>query len=172
MSNAYGNTFIILDDPATPADPIGNPRPACADGRDNDGDGQGRLPTDEGCAFANDNTETGGVQPGIDASHLLRAARVAVSRPHVRRGRKNCSGTGKTPYPREQLLIDTGLHDKADATQRFDFDMVVTRIASDGFFVQDTKGQTHRRQWRACRASPACSPSTSARRRACASAID
>ena len=142
VSNAYGNTFIIADDLGySPADPIGNPRPACADGRDNDGDGKVDFPTDEGCAFANDNTETGGTfSQGSTPPIYYALPRVADLRGLTcDADGKNCSGTGKTPYPREQLLIDTGLHDKADATQRFDFDMVVTRIASDGFFVQDTK---------------------------------
>lgn len=142
VSNAYGATFIIADDLGySPADPVGDPRPACADGIDNDGDGKVDFPTDEGCAFANDNTETGGTfsqgstQPIYYALPRVADLRGLTCDPDG----KNCSGTGKTPYPREQLLVDTGLHDRADATQRFDFDLVVTRISSSGFFVQDTK---------------------------------
>jgi hypothetical protein len=142
VSNAYGATFIIADDLGySPADPIAVPPPACADGRDNDGDGKIDFPTDEGCAFANDNTETGGTfSQGSTQPIFYALPRIADLRGLTcDASGANCSGTGKTPYPREQLLIDTGLHDKADGSQKFDFDMVVTRISSSGFFVQDTK---------------------------------
>ena len=142
ITNAYGSTFVIADDLGyQPADPIGTPPPACADGLDNDGDGKVDFPTDEGCAFANDNTETGGTfsqgstQPIYYALPRVADLRGLVCAPDG----TGCSGNGKTPYPREQLLIDTGYHDKSDGKQKFDFDMVVTRISSDGFYVQDTK---------------------------------
>ena len=37
-----------------------NKPPSCADGLDNDEDGDVDFPKDPGCAFANDNTEGGG----------------------------------------------------------------------------------------------------------------
>lgn len=142
VSNAYGNTFIIADDLGyAPADPVAKPPPACSDGLDNDGDGKVDFPTDEGCAYANDNTETGGTfSQGSTPPIYYALPRIADLRGLTcNADGKNCSGTGKTPYQREQLLIDTGLHDKADGNQKYDFDMVVTRISSDGFYVQDTK---------------------------------
>src|SRR5262249_9987130 len=35
--------------------------------------------------------------------------------------------------------IDTGYHEKGDGSRQFDFDLIVTRISSDGFYVSDIK---------------------------------
>jgi hypothetical protein len=144
VTNAYGTTFILADDLGySPADALGTPPPACANGLDDDGDGRIDFPADEGCAFANDDSETGGSYAQASSPPIFyRLPRIADVR-----GLKctdpadpnTCSGTGKTPYPKEQILLDTGFHDKADGAQAFDFDMVVTRISSDGFYVSDIK---------------------------------
>lgn len=144
LTNAFGTTFILADDLGyTPVDPFEEPPPACADGKDNDGDGRVDFPADEGCAFANDDSETGGsYAQGASAPIHYRLPRIAEAR-----GLKcanpadpsTCSGTGKTPYPKQPILLDTGFHDREDGAQRFDFDMVVTRISSDGFYVSDVE---------------------------------
>jgi len=144
VTNAYGTTFIVADDLGyAPVSALGTPPPACANGIDDDGDGKIDFPADEGCAFANDDTEAGGTYAqGASAPIFYRAPRVADAR-----GLKcttpgdpsSCSSTGKTPYPREQLFIDTGYHDQGDGTMAFDFDLVVTRISSDGFYVSDIR---------------------------------
>lgn len=148
LTNAYGTTFILADDLGyEPADPLREPPPACANGVDDDGDGRVDFPADDGCAFANDDTETGGsYAQGSSAPIYYELPRVADAR-----GLRctnpadpaTCSGSGRTPYQKEQLQLDTGYHEKVDADgnvfHEFDFDLVVTRIASDGFYVTDTK---------------------------------
>lgn len=142
LTNGYGTTYIVADDLGyLPADPVATPPPACSNGIDDDGDGKIDFPADEGCAFANDDTELGGsyaqgASPPI-YYHLPRVADVRGLRCDATG--TTCFGSGATAYPKEQILLDTGFHDKADGTQAFDFDMVVTRIASDGFYVTDTK---------------------------------
>ena len=140
VSNAYGETTILADDLGyQPADPTGHPPPQCADGIDNDGDGTVDYPADFGCAYANDNTETGGTySQGASQPIYYALPRAADLRGLTCGATGVCSGAGKTPYPGEQLLIDTGLHDKANGTQSYDFNMIVTRISQSGFYVSDT----------------------------------
>lgn len=145
VTNAYGSTFIVADDLGyQPADPTAHPPPECSDGRDNDGDGKvdfgsSDAVNDPGCAFANDNTETGGTySEGVTQPIYYALPRVADLRGLTCNAAGVCSGSGKTPYPGEQLLIDTGLHNKADGSQAFDYNMVVTRISQSGFYVSDT----------------------------------
>jgi hypothetical protein len=144
LTNAYGTTFIVADDLGyVPADPLAQPAPACSNGLDDDGDGRIDYPADEGCAFANDDNETGGTYAqGASAPIYYQLPRIADVRGLKCLDPSNtatCSGAGKTPYPKEQILLDTGYHDKADGSRSFDFDMVVTRISSDGFYATDTK---------------------------------
>jgi len=144
VTNAYGTTYILADDLGyAPTDPLAEPPPACANGIDDDGDGKIDFPADEGCAFANDDSETGGsYAQGASVPiyyHLPRVADVRGLKCTDPANPATCAGSGKTPYPKEQLQLDTGFHDKADGSQEFDFDMVVTRISSDGFYVTDTK---------------------------------
>lgn len=139
LTNAYGTTYIVADDLGyTPGDPLA--LPACANGVDDDGDGRIDFPSDEGCAFANDDSETGGTYAqGISPPIFYRYPRVADIRGLKCDASGVCSGNGRTAYPKEQIQVDTGFHDKPDGTQAFDFDLVVTRIASDGFYVTDVK---------------------------------
>lgn len=144
VTNAYGTTFILADDLGyVPTDPLADPPPSCSNGIDDDGDGKVDFPTDEGCAFANDDSETGGTyEQGASTPIFYRLPRIADVR-----GLKctnpldptTCSGNGQTPYQKEQIFLDTGFHDKPDGSQVYDFDMVVTRIATDGFYVGDVK---------------------------------
>lgn len=142
VTNAYGTTYILADDLGyAPTDALADPPPACANGIDDDGDGRIDFPADEGCAFANDDSESGGsYAQGASAPiyyHLPRIADLRGLRCTDPGDPSTCSGSGKTPYPKEQLQVDTGFHDKADGSQEFDFDLVVTRISSDGFYVSD-----------------------------------
>ena len=148
VTNAYGVTYILADDLGyAPKDALADPPPACANGQDDDGDGRIDFPADEGCAFANDDSEAGGsyaqgASPPI-YYHLPRIADLRGLKCSTPSDPSTCSGSGRTPYPKEQLQVDTGFHDKVDAEgnafQDFDFDLVVTRISSDGFYVTDIK---------------------------------
>lgn len=148
VTNAYGTTYILADDIGyQPADALGEPRPQCANGIDDDGDGLIDFPADDGCAFANDGTEAGGTyEQGASHPIFYQLPRIADARGlrclMAGDGSVSCSGSGRTPYPGQQLFLDTGYHDKRDEDgiiiADYDFDLVVTRIATNGFYVTDT----------------------------------
>lgn len=129
LANAYGVTYLLADDLGYDwVDPTRDPPAACSDGRDNDGDGFVDFPADEGCAFANDDSETGSTFAlGSSPPIFFRLPRIADVRGVNQ-------GGGVTAFPKEQVTLDTGW---SDDRRVFDFDVVVTRIASDGFYVSD-----------------------------------
>jgi hypothetical protein len=140
LVNAYGPTFLLADDLGyEPGDPLATPPPACADGIDNDGDFKIDYPADEGCASPNDNTEEGGTySQGASPPIYYALPRVAEAR-GLRCQGDLCTGGGVTPYQKEPLPFDTGYHEKENGPPQFDFDVIVTRISSDGFYVTDVK---------------------------------
>jgi hypothetical protein len=141
VGSAFGTTFIVADDLGyIPADPLRSPPPACANGVDDDGNGLVDFPADTGCAFANDDSELGGTyEQGVSAPIYFKLPRIADARGLKCDASRTCSGGGATPYPKEQLLLDTGFVGKSDAVPSgFAFDVVVTRIASNGFYMTDT----------------------------------
>lgn len=141
VSNTYGTTFIVADDLGyVPADPLrthddGSPfPPACSNAFDDDGDDRIDFPSDEGCAFANDDDEKGGTfSQGVSTPIYFRFPRIADVRGLKCDANLGCSGNGSTPYPKEQIQIETGYRE--DGT--FASDTVVVRISSDGFYVTD-----------------------------------
>lgn len=139
VTNAYGVTYILADDLGyEPKDPLATPRPQCANGIDDDGDGVNDFPADEGCAFANDDSEAGGsYAQGASPAIYYQLPRIADVRGLTCKDGV-CSGNGKTAYPKEAVQLDTGYHDTAGGAV-YDFDMVVTRLSSDGFYVSDVK---------------------------------
>jgi hypothetical protein len=143
LTNGYGATYILADDIGyAPSDPVAEPPPACSNALDDDGDGIIDAPADEGCAFANDNSETGGnYSQGSSAPIFYRLPRVADVRGLKCVENFGCAGNGSTVYPKEQIFLDTGYHQKPDGALVYDFDLVVTRISSDGFYVSDVKDQ-------------------------------
>lgn len=134
LTKAYGTTYIVADDLGyVPADPLRTPPPACSNGIDDDGDGLVDFPADPGCAFANDDSEESGTfGEGVSPPIYFQLPRIADIRGLICQG-PNCSGNGRTPYPREQVRLDTGWHE--DNT--FAFSTVVTRLSSNGFYVTD-----------------------------------
>lgn len=104
--------------------------PACSDGIDNDGDGLIDFPYDPGCAFANDDTETGG-------THATGVSRpISFELPRL----GDVQGRGaRTPYPLEGVEVATtpAVGVDCDATPERCPDLIVTRISSDGFYVTD-----------------------------------
>lgn len=117
VTAVYGPSRLWAQDLGyTPAE--AGKKPACANGKDDDGNGLVDHPADPGCAFADDDDERGasfaaGVSPPVE-----------YALPKV----SDVRGTGAaTPYPFEAIEINTG------APQH----VVVTRVASDGFYVSD-----------------------------------
>ncbi len=141
LSNAFGTTYILADDLGyIPADPLRNPPPQCADGVDNDGDGAIDSPADPGCAFANDDSELSGTfEQGASGPITFALPRIADARGLKCDNQNICSSSGISPYQKEAIQLDAGLRLLEDGTQKYAFDLVVTRIASNGFYVQDTK---------------------------------
>lgn len=135
VTNAYGTTYILADDLGyVPVDPLRDPAPACANGKDDDGDGTIDFPADDGCAFANDDDEKGGTYTeGASAPIFFKLPRIADVRGLKCLPNLGCSGNGATPYPREQILVDTGYRDDG----KFVFDTVVVRLSSDGYYATD-----------------------------------
>ncbi|MEO6575671.1 MAG: hypothetical protein ABIP89_17605, partial [Polyangiaceae bacterium] len=135
ISTAGGNGRNVLltngraDDVGyQPADPTRMPAPQCSDGQDNNGNGTVDFPADPGCAFANDDSEEIGTYAGGTTETLY------FTSPRLEDVRGFKGGGSSTPFPHEQLLLDTGYRAK---NNNFDFSVVVTRIASDGFYVAD-----------------------------------
>jgi hypothetical protein len=118
VRSARGPTRLWAEDIGyVPEDP-GLP-PRCADGQDNDGDGLVDYPNDPGCAFANDNSETGGTYAaGVSDPVRFALPRIA-----------DVQGLGAvTPYPLEQVTIQTAQP----------ANLIVSRISKDGFYFSDT----------------------------------
>jgi hypothetical protein len=132
--SAYGDARIWIEDVGyTPADPAGTKPPQCSDNVDNNGNGAIDFPADPGCAFANDDSEdTGSFATGASETVYFRSPRVA----DVRGFDPAVAGSGNgTVFPHEQVQIDTGWRGAGN----FAFDTIVTRVAADGFYVDDTQ---------------------------------
>jgi hypothetical protein len=126
VRNARGGTRLWIEDVGyVPGDPAQTP--ACANGLDDDGDGDVDYPEDPGCAFANDQTEN----PGTFATGV--SLPVRFERPRV----GDLQGRGaSTLYELEAVEVETN----APA------ELIVTRIAADGFNatdITDTLGHNH-----------------------------
>jgi hypothetical protein len=129
LVGAYGNTRILADDIGyVPVDPTRVPPPACADGQDNDGDHRVDFPTDPGCAFANDDAEEAGLFVGGASPTIFFVL------PRIADVRGVSQGGAATAFPHEQIALDTGYDPDKN---RFEHSVVVTRIASDGFYMTD-----------------------------------
>jgi hypothetical protein len=119
VTGAYGDTIVWADDLGyTPVDPNAV-APACSDNVDNDGDGLVDFPTDPDCAFANDDSEVGGTYAsGVSAPLRFRLPTVGEAQ-----------GLGaRSPYDQEGVTLET-----------VKSQLMVTRIASDGFYVSDVE---------------------------------
>ena len=133
---AFGDTRIWAEDLGYAPTAPDNPAPQCANGLDDDGDGLIDFPADPGCFAPNDDDERAGtIATGAGDVLYFASPRIADVRGVAENG-----GTA-TAFPRDQVRVDTGYH--AD-TGTYDFDVVVTRIASDGFYVTDVQDQNAR----------------------------
>lgn len=121
VTASYGEARLWIEDigyvPAAPGKV-----PACSDGKDNDGDGAIDFPADPGCAYADDDTETGGTHAAGVSEPVEYALPTLV----------DLQGQGaETPYPFEAVTVNaTAPHT-----------LVVTRVSSDGFYVTDLNDQ-------------------------------
>jgi hypothetical protein len=123
VTAVYGPTSLWAEDLGYKPTPAGRKDPpACSNGKDDDGDGLIDFPADPGCAFADDDDENG----GTFAAGISPPVQYALPKVSDVRG----SGSG-TPYPYEAIEVNTS------APQR----VVVTRVASDGFYVTDVNPQ-------------------------------
>lgn len=126
---SYGDTRIWAEDQGyLPASPTRDPAPACSDNQDNDQNGIIDYPHDYGCAFANDDDE----RPGTYAAGA--SPPIFFATPRVADVRGVAQGGSATPFPKEQIQVDTGYD---FSSGEFAHSVVVTRIASDGFYVTD-----------------------------------
>jgi hypothetical protein len=129
LIGAYGDTRVLVDDVGYAAiDPTRKEPPACSDGKDNDGDLLIDFPADPGCAFANDDTETAGTFVGGASPTIFFVL------PRIADVRGVSQGGAATAFPHEQIALDTGYDPDKN---RFEHSVVVTRIASDGFYMTD-----------------------------------
>ncbi len=117
LTAVYGPSRLWVDDlgylPAKPGT-----KPVCSNGNDDNGDALVDFPADPGCAFAADDTEEGGTY----AAGVSNAVEYALPK------LSDVQGNGPaTPYPYESIEINTSSPQ----------DLVVTRVASDGFYVTD-----------------------------------
>jgi len=117
LTAVYGPSRLWVEDlgylPAKPGT-----KPLCSNGRDDNGDGLVDFPADPGCAFADDETEDGGTY-AASASNAVQYELPKIS---------DVQGNGPaSPYPFEGIEIS------ASAPQ----ELIVTRVASDGFYVTD-----------------------------------
>lgn len=132
----FGDTRVWAEDLGyAPAGPS-RPDPACANGKDDDRDGTIDFPADPGCFAPDDDDETSGsLATGVSDVIYFARPRIADVRGVAENG-----GTS-TAFPREQVRMDTGYRPD---TGKFDFDVVVTRIASDGFYATDVQDMNAR----------------------------
>ncbi|WP_437574289.1 hypothetical protein [Sorangium sp. So ce887] len=123
VTAVYGPTRLWVEDVGyRPAPRDG--QPACANGANDDAPGDVLIdfPADPGCAFADDDTEEGGTfSAGASKPVAYALPRIADIQ----------GGGSATPYAFEGIEVNTA------APQR----VVVTRVASDGFYVTDLGGQ-------------------------------
>lgn len=118
VTAVYGPTRLWVEDLGYVPAPLGK-KPVCSNGKNDDAEEDTLIdfPADPGCAYADDDTEQGGsFAAGVSAP-------VAYSLPKI----SDIQGGSSSPYPFESIEANTG------APQR----LIVTRVASDGFYVTD-----------------------------------
>ena len=129
VARGYGESRIWAEEQGyTPVDPRRVPAPACANGRDDDGDGFIDYPADQGCAAANDDTERAGSYAVGTSEPLF------FSLPNIVdiQGRSAISPLlGERVTLRGRVTPDAPVAD--DRRHR----MVVTQTDNSGFFITD-----------------------------------
>lgn len=122
VTGVYGGARLWVEDLGYTLAPLDRVA-ACSNGQDDDGDELIDFPSDPGCAFPDDDDEEGGTFAAGISPPIAYALPTLV----------DAQGEGSTtPYPFEGMQLNT------DAPQH----VVVTRVASDGFYVTDLADQT------------------------------
>lgn len=125
LTAVYGETRLLIEDLGYRPVDAGD-EPACANGENDDPDEDVFVdfPADPGCAFADDDSEELG-SFAVGTSPPLHFALPTL---------RQIQGAGaETPYPYEGLSV------KTDSPQQ----LVITRIAKDGFYVTDLADQAN-----------------------------
>jgi hypothetical protein len=133
---AYGDSRIWAEDLGyVPADPAGVLQadgslrpPQCANGIDDNHNGEVDYPVDPGCYAANDDTEDGGSYAGA-ATGVIHFVY-----PRIADVQGVDNGGAGTPFPNEQVQIDTGWNGTTASTHD---GVVVVGISATGFYVTD-----------------------------------
>src|SRR5438270_430821 len=81
-------------------------------------------------ASGDDNEDLGTYAAGASST-------VWFTTPRVADVRGVAQGGAATSFPHQQVSMDTGYHPHPDNPTNFDFSVIVTRIAADGFYVTD-----------------------------------
>lgn len=119
----YGRARLWVEDLGYVPVPI-TEKPACSNGKDDNGDGLIDFPADPGCAYADDDTETGGTFAAGTSQPVY------YSLPRL----NDIQGNGATtPYPYEAVQVETA----------GSLPVVVTRVASDGFYATDLQQEAN-----------------------------
>ncbi len=133
---AYGDARLWVQDLGyVPVNPLGVVQPdgtvklpECANGIDDNHNGLIDYPADPGCYAANDDTEDGGSYASASSEVIYYVY------PRIADVEGVATNGAGTPFPNEQVQINTGWEGSTTATQK---GIVVTGVASQGFFVTD-----------------------------------
>jgi hypothetical protein len=125
----YGNSRIWAEDLGySPSNPDSATPPQCSNGKDDNDNGLIDYPADPGCAYADDDTESGGTYAaGVSPVLYYYVPRIADVN-GVATG-----GTAGTPFPNEAVSIDTGYR----GNNQYDFSVIVIGVAAGGFYATD-----------------------------------
>ena len=140
---SFGQTRIWAQDLGyVPVDPTSGQVPECANNIDDNNNGLIDYPADPGCYAPNDDDEGS----GTGATGVSDIIYYALPRIADVRGAFTDNGTG-TPFPNEQVDIDTGYDDNPDTNPNlsvnggFKWDTIVTGLSSSGFFATDLQDE-------------------------------
>ncbi len=129
VARGYGSARIWAeDDGYLPVDPLREPRPACSNGLDDDGDGRVDYPADTGCAAANDDNERAGSY-AVGTSEPLYFDTPLVSDVQGR--------ASQSPLLNERVTIRGRILPSAPEPGDRRHRIVVTQTDNSGFFLTD-----------------------------------
>jgi hypothetical protein len=124
---ATGNSRILVEDLGyQPKNPLATPPPECANGIDDNHNGLVDYGVDPGCYAPDDDTEDGGSYASASSQIIYYAY------PSIADINGVASPGAGTPFPNEQVQINTEWNGPTSDTG-----LVVTGVASTGFFVTD-----------------------------------